>query len=87
MRNLLNRIDPDIVKQLLNVGASFAAIMVAADAMEKAGFGDDEVEAISWLPEEVRAETVSRLIDAAEAIHEELRELDGRLLILAPPAW
>lgn len=72
----------DQVRQLLNVGATFAALQMTADLFEKSCFDDDDVEAIGWLPMGIRAHTVARLLEAAEAIREELREVDGRLLVL-----
>jgi hypothetical protein len=72
----------DQLRQVLNVGATFAALQVAADVLEKTAFDDDDVEAINWLPVAMRTHTVARLIDAAEAIREELREVDGRILML-----
>lgn len=72
----------DQLRMLLNVGASFAALQVAADVLEKASFDDEDVTAIGWLPIGMRTHTVARVIDAAEAIREELRALDGRLLVL-----
>jgi hypothetical protein len=55
---------------------------VAADVIEKTAFDDDDVEAINWLPVAMRAHTVARIIDAAESIREELREIDARVLLL-----
>lgn len=72
----------DQVRQLLNVGAAFAALQVAADVIERTRFDDEDVQAIDWLPFGIRAHTVARIIDAAEAIREELREIDGRVLVL-----
>lgn len=75
-------LDDTVIRQLLNVGASFAALQVAADVIEKTAFDDDDVEAINWLPIGIRAHTVARILDATEAIREELREIDGRVLAL-----
>jgi hypothetical protein len=75
-------LDDGQIRQLLNVGASFAALQVVADVIEKTAFDDDDVEAIGWLPIGVRTHTLARIIDAAEAIREELREIDGRVLVL-----
>lgn len=72
----------DQIRALLNVGASFACMQIAADVLEKGGFAEEEIEAIGWLPMEIRAHTVARTIEAAEAIREELRSLDGVILAL-----
>lgn len=82
MTSPLAALEDEQLKQLLNVGATFAAVQVAADVFEKSAFDDDDVEAINWLPIALRTHTVARLIDAAEAIREELRELDARILVL-----
>jgi hypothetical protein len=82
MTSPLADLSDDQVRKLLNVGSAFAALQVAADVVEKTAFDDDDVEAIGWLPLELRMHTIARIIDAAEAIREELREIDGRTLLL-----
>ena len=84
MTNPLTGLDDDTVKKLLNVGATFAALNVAVDVLEKASFDADDVEAIQWLPIGLRTHTVARIIDAVESMREELRFIDGLLLELAP---
>jgi len=82
MSNPIAELDDDVIKQLLNVGSTFAAINVAVDVLEKASFDDDDVEAIGWLPIGLRAYTTARILDAVVGLREELREIDGRLLLL-----
>lgn len=86
MTNPIEGLDGGVVKQLLNVGATFAALQMAADVIEKAQFDVDDVEGMQWLPLELRAHTVARVLDAVEAVREELRHIDGLLLELAPVA-
>lgn len=86
MTNPIEGLDGGVVKQLLNVGATFAALQMAADVIEKAQFDVDDVEGMQWLPIELRAHTVARVLDAVEAVREELRHIDGLLLELAPVA-
>jgi hypothetical protein len=83
MTSPLEGLSDDDLRTTLNVGATFAALQVAADVIEKAAFDDDDVTGINWLPTELRLHTVARLIEAAEAIREELREIDARILVLS----
>ena len=75
-------LNTDTLRQLLNIGAAFAALQVAADVIERAAFDDDDVEGIKQLPLDLRAHTTARIIEAAEAIREELREIDARIIAL-----
>lgn len=75
-------IDEDVVRKILNVGAAFAALQVAADVIEKVAFDDDDVQGITWLPIGLQVHTKARILEAAEAIREELREIDAALLTL-----
>jgi hypothetical protein len=68
------------VRQTLNLGASFAVFQILADVIEKLGFDSEDAEAITWLPMGLKTHTIARIIDAAEAIREELRNVDGELL-------
>lgn len=82
MTNPIAGLSDDVVRTLLNVGASFAALQIAADVIEKTSFDDQDVAGINWLPVGLRAHTLARVIDASEAVREELREIDARVLVL-----
>lgn len=82
MTSPISELSDDEIRKILNVGATFAAIQVAIDVLEKAAIDDDDAEAIGWLPLELRLHTVARLLDAADGIREELREIDAQLLSL-----
>lgn len=77
--------DEQTLKRLLNVGASFAAIHVAIDCFEKGNLDDEDLAGIQSLPQGLRLHTVARLLDCAEAFREELRVLEGYLLLLTGP--
>lgn len=80
MTNPIVDLDVDQLRKLLNLGAAFAAANIAADVLERAAFDSDDAEALTWLPLSIRMETVARLLDCADAMREELRQLDAVLL-------
>jgi hypothetical protein len=86
MTSPLEGLTDEQLRKVLNVGSAFAALQMAADVVERAHFDDDDVEAIGWLPAGLRMHTVARVIDAAEGIREELREIDARILLLTAGA-
>lgn len=75
-------IDTGVIRQLLNVGASFAALQIVAQIVESLGFDDLDTAGIDMLPLDLRTHTLARIVEATVDLREELRHIDGLLITL-----
>lgn len=82
MSNPFEALEDGPIRQLLNVGAAFAALQIVADIVEKVEFDEDDAEGITWLPVALQVHTKARILEAVELLREEVRHIDGLLLEL-----
>jgi hypothetical protein len=81
----LTGVSVETAKALLNAGASFAILQIAASILEDGLLDEDDVAALGWLDQidpGMRMHAHARMLDATEAIREAVREVDGLLLVL-----